>query len=353
MKGILKQLKKHAPAVLILGVVVGFLLYQQFPVREGLTIQGVVMKDGDIVTCSDVPITAAPINLPGAGSLPPITIAYRAAVVDGGKLRKLPATMRNISSKATTQCNAPLVAGADVATEAEYTTLKAAIAARTATVSTTAPNVPPPTAPTARPGPPNVPPTPILTPITTMSDVETAQKSWSSWFTSARATWTMWLNQKQAEAAEARVQAESSAMAANAAKAAAEKDAADVKAAAAELKKKAETDADAVKKAAEAAKATAANEVAAAKLLTEQTKAKIDKDTAALKNKVTEFEDTTKKANDTLNAEKKKLADQQDAFQTGLIVAAGVLGVILIGGLVYSMAGSSSTPTTGAGRRRR
>lgn len=349
MKGILKQLKKHAPAVLILGVVVGFLLYQQFPVREGLTIQGVVMKDGDIVTCSDVPITAAPINLPGAGSLPPITIAYRAAVVDGGKLRKLPATMRNISSKATTQCNAPLVAGADVATEAEYTTLKAAIAARTATVSTTAPNVPPPTAPTARPGPPNVPPLPIPTPITTMSDVETAQKSWSTWLASAKAAWATWLSEKQAAASAAMVNTESNIRIANLAK----KDAADVKAAADELKKKAETDAEAVKKAAETAKEAAAKEVQAAKLLTEQTKAKIDKDTAALKNKVTEFEDTTKKANDTLNAEKKKLADQQDAFQTGLIVAAGVLGVILIGGLVYSMAGSSSTPTTGAGRRRR
>lgn len=335
MKGILKQLKKHAPAVLILGVVVGFLLYQQFPVREGLTIQGVVMRDGDIVTCSDVPITAAPINLPGAGSLPPITIAYRAAVVDGGKLRKLPATMRNISSKATATCNAPLVAGADVATEAEYTTLKAAITARTATVPTTAPNAPPPTAP-------NVPPLPIPTSITTMSDVETAKKSWSSWLDTARNAWISWLSEKQAATA-----------AAVAAKAEAEKDAADVKAAAAEFKKKAETDADTVKKAAETAKATAANEVAAAKLLTEQTKAKIDKDTVALKNKVTEFEDTTKKANDTLNAEKKKLADQQDAFQTGLIAAAGVFGVILVGGVVYSMAGSSSTPTTGAGRRRR
>jgi hypothetical protein len=334
MKGILKQLKKHAPAVLILGVVVGFLLYQQFPVWEGLTIQGVVMRDGDIVTCSDVPITAAPINLPGAGSLPSITIAYRAAVVDGGKLRKLPATMRNISSKATTQCNAPLVAGADVATESAYTTLKAAIAARTATVPTAAPNAPPPTAPNAP-----LPTSPNIPPPTTLSEVETAKKSWSTWLESAKATWATWLSERQAAAV--------------AAKAAAEKDAADVKAAAAEFKKKAETDANAVKKAAETAKATAANEVAAAKLLTEQTKAKIDKDTAALKNKVTEFEDTTKKANDTLNAEKKKLADQQDAFQTGLIAAAGVLGVILIGGLVYSMAGSSSTPTTGAGRRRR
>ena len=62
MTGILKQLKTHAPAVLIVGLIIGYVLYQQFPVRERLTIGGRVLKDGDAVECSGqtIPNTTPP-----------------------------------------------------------------------------------------------------------------------------------------------------------------------------------------------------------------------------------------------------------------------------------------------------
>lgn len=114
----------------------------------------------------------------------------------------------------------------------------------------------------------------------------------------------------------------------------------------------ADKEAAAIKAEAETVKAAADNQVVAAKSLEETTKDTIEKDKAELNTQVMDFAYVSKYATDSLEAAKKKLSDKEDAFQTGMIVVAGVVGIVVIGGLVYSMT-KPPTPTTGAGRRRR
>jgi hypothetical protein len=264
MKGFLK---KHTPAVLIVGLIVGYVLYQHFSVREGLVVGPYTYKDGIIIMCSDS--TEQDVKRYGT----------RRALVDGDTIRRIvAANFGGVTALAALTGNpmhqqvkckdAP--AGPDI-TSANDPTLKVAIDKIAAAKAATA---------------------------VRMADVEAK-------------------------------------IAADKAKAAADKIAA-----------------AAIKAEAETVKAAADNQVVAAKSLEETTKDTIEKDKAELNTQVMDFAYVSKYATDSLEAAKKKLSDKEDAFQTGMIVVAGVVGIVVTGGLVYSMT-KSPTPTTGAGRRRR